>query len=668
MKPPSRFYLKAQGRLCGAVSFVVLSGLLATGCNNNFGNSAQTQANTTSIPAADTSGGDQTNAFTITQVLPDSINPNGVVMVIGDGTGSLGNFCVPTIGSSQGGSAVSPTVCQCDFKYSSASQGPNLDLQTPLTYHESNLVRCATTQVPSDVTTMQVSILLTTTSTYSNILTFNFTNGANTVDTTNAINFWQVIRYQCRDVVFIPHLLDSNIYDPLQSDNPHLTYPLDYYATNLGGTIATYASKSTSNYNWNCPSVLNPVSSLTSSAYTTYIATNNINLTLYSKGPLSNGSKVIYPTNINPGTGYVDRATFYLSKTSTGIFNVPVNAYQSPGVITANGDLVAPSLGYGASPLATAPGQEKCPSSTTGVIPPGYQWVKIWLFRAGLQGRQSYAIANPPSIACSPGDWIDNTGANKGGVFGSCPAKTANPLSFGLATTPITNNSHLANRIYGIGSVLLCARLDLGTGGASGPAGFCAASVHGAGPSCITTLPLPSATSPNSDMWLPWFNDSLAPSDQGLACTSGVPNTVNDFFNIFSSNPGSCTAGSDATMLSSAPVVINPTVKQVDANSSRFDYVFVVSPPSITTLNMQDTSSTSPALPYQPYRFYLGSDCSSNDPDNPSTPGDCNPTNAITNYQLMIHDVGDTSNPTASDPNSPIAFPVCALQPIQPTN
>mgnify|MGYP007089698293 FL=1 len=98
------------------------------------------------------------------------------------------------------------------------------------------------------------------------------------------------------------------------------------------------------------------------------------------------------------------------------------------------------------------------------------------------------------------------------------------------------------------------------------------------------------------------------------------------------------------------------------AGTARYDFLFVVSPPSITLANMQDTSTSSPSLPYQPYRFKSNGDCNSRDPDN-AAPGDCLQVNAINNYGLKLHDVGSNGDPPASDPKRPGVFPVCVLQP-----
>ena len=78
--------------------------------------------------------------------------------------------------------------------------------------------------------------------------------------------------------------------------------------------------------------------------------------------------------------------------------------------------------------------------------------------------------------------------------------------------------------------------------------------------------------------------------------------------------------------------------------------------------NMQDTSSSSPGLPYHPYRFYTNLDCLSPDPDS-APAGDCLQSNAITNYGLKLYDVGSAGDPPAADPNRAGIFPMCAIQP-----
>ncbi len=644
-------------------------------CTNNLSlGTASSTSQQTVVPP--TTGTTTSGVLTISRVVKNATTPNKTVDIVGDGTNAMGNICVPSDGSSPL-VTTSTTVCNCTFAYNTTLE-PNQSIDVPVTYHETNLLRCNYNTLPSDVTSFNLSIHLTSSNSYSNVVNFNLATGGTTLDLTNPTSFTTPIRYQCRDIVNILYSLDSGgsgIYDPFQSEDPHMTYPLDYYATNLYSAVTSYVGAGASS--WRCPSVLNPNQYLANSVFPgdssglsalqQFTAANYVNLNIYSIGPLSGGGgSMIYP----PTAGTFDRSTFYLATQASGIFNVAVNAYIAPNIISVTPPSVPaaaaaspPPLGYGVTPtpIGTAgSGQETCPD-TSVAIPPNYHWVKVWLFRAGLAQRHfttSNDITKLQSISCNPGDWPSTEGTATNiinqPIFSGCEASLSDPTPISsptpgtsIALNDVGSTAHptltLADRVLG-GVGQQCVHLQK-TGTAS-----CSAGNPGA--SCTDGVN-------NDDLWevlIP--NASLYPQSASIGCsaTATVAAPADDVLNIC----GSLTSPVHPTTYNLTTVDYDLTALQPNA---RYDFLFVVTPTSVMTENMLDTSSSSTSLPYQPYRFYTNLDCLSPDP-NAAAAGDCLPQNIIS-YGIKFHDVGTNGDPGSSDPTNPSAgvFPVCALQP-----
>ncbi|CAM6053611.1 unnamed protein product [Sphagnum tenellum] len=227
------------------------------------------------------------------------------------------------------------SACNCQYSYS-GSNTPNQTILTPVIYAETDMVRCNYGSIPTNVTSMSVAVYLPASGASSNAVTFSFNGTGVTLDTTLASSFVQPKRYQCSDVINISYLFSSVIYDPVQSENFHTAYPLDFYYTNPGGNISTYTTANVAN--WNCPPVLDPISTFTNQTdLIKYYSAYHVNLNLYSQAPLTVGGGsyplLIYPPPAHPLlNGAIDRSTFYLAKQASGIFGVPVDAFVSPGV------------------------------------------------------------------------------------------------------------------------------------------------------------------------------------------------------------------------------------------------------------------------------------------------------------------------------------------------
>jgi hypothetical protein len=492
--------------------------------------------------------------------------------------------------------------------------------------------------IPSTVRTIQVSLHLSNSNLNSNTITLNTNGSSGSIDLTNPSNYVQPIRYQCRDVVTIPYFFDSSVYDPFQSENPHISYPIDFYTSNIVASLSNYI-KNANPPTWNCPSILDPQNSLDPSILQSYYTQNEINLNVYSIIDQPGGGKMIYPPN-----GAVDRSTFYLSSQMAGSLSVPVNAVIAPNVTTSADSLTAPPLGYGALPLplgSPGSGQETCDTSIP--IPSGYHWMKLWQFRAGLQPR-TYAYPSGLSavraITCNPGTWPAVSGvgyAVSSSVYPQCsPNSNSDPNNptapYSLRNIKSTGTHYLSSRLLSSGQ---CVDLDNGTG-------LCSASnPDNPGINC--------STSPNQgDLWT--ADESLGTVPQGYGCKA--PSLTDPV--------GSCSSQISSSSWASFFEPKNYQISSIsldvtkNASNERFDYLFVVTPTTVMTSDMLNTSG-SISQAYTPYRFLTYSDCQSPDPDNPA-PGDCLKTNAITTYGLALLDINLPNARTG-------AFPVCVLQP-----
>jgi hypothetical protein len=288
--------------------------------------------------------------------------------------------------------------------------------------------------------------------------------------------------------------------------------------------------------------------------------------------------------------GSFDRMKFSLARHRSGVFQTPVNSYLAPATPTGEGGMFPP-MGYGATPLAND--VESCPNVA---IPSGFHWVKVWLFRATLPGR-SYKVSNQlmqvGSVSCNPGVY---PGTNNG-VFEDC-----NTGGGGRTFA----NAPLADRILGTN---MCVSI---TG-----VGSNADDRYTAGADFWTPNQVGAAYRCGS----PFVQDPL-----GL-CSTGVPH-----------DDGTKTPFTDMTL----------------DRENRFSFLFVVTPASITSIQMRDSNHTT-ARKYYPRRFMNSSDCAADDWRN------CDPSRLIT-YGLKLHDIAQSGDPAGDDQSRPGIFPVCALQ------
>jgi hypothetical protein len=664
----------------------LLVALVLSSCTNNLSSRSVSSSSITGV-------GITTNfAMAITGVVEDQGNPSGTLDILGDGSGAMASLCVAGTGVGNSGLGVSPSptpspsassssstsstgttsgpsTCACNYSYTTSS-GVTENVQVDTTYHESNLIACNYGVIPTSATNIQVSVFVTTSDSYSNAVAFSPNGSTSSTSLTLASNYSLVQRYQCKDIVSIPYFMGgalgsgNSIYDPILSEDPSYSYPLNFFTTNLGGTYAEYIQNGV--LNWNCPANPNDPNF-------------GNNYTLYSVGPDTAGSYLISP----PGGSAFDRSTFYASNTQAGVFTIPLNTYIAPTLLaTAVNPNNAP-IGYGAAPIPSGTNQESCPDTVN--IPTGYHWVKVWLFRANLPDRRfpvSPGVTSLQSVACNPGTW---NAAGSADVFtdcaGTCTSNNATQCQDEVVTSSCTGSARGVECETVAATTKLADRVLLGEGTSTGP--MCVdmntplpivasganyfpqikaplnyfqpptAFDFGAGGSCGNPsfpgeLDLPYVSiATGTDIWLP-------KQDQG---TGGINSTslITDSMDLLGKVSGIVAAPKDENLTS---VDLD---QSGGVQNARYDFVFVVTPPTVMAADMENSSNTT-NYPYMPMRFPNASDCLSTDPNFPTGPGDCNPTKLI-HYGLKLHDVGTNGDPPANNPNEAGIYPMCALQP-----
>ncbi|MGZ3688345.1 MAG: hypothetical protein ACXVBW_08600 [Bdellovibrionota bacterium] len=643
----------------------VLSPLLITvltsACISNFAGTPKGSTSngvTGAVPA--TGNGSGGGVITLSTVVKDTANPTSQLDLLGDGSGAFGQFCFASAAAGGGGAAngnAGPSNCKCHFSFTNADGSANVfDVDT--LYHEDNLIRCDYTKVPSgSIPFVNVSILLSNSSSFSNTVTFRFTNAGSAFDPTNPSSFVQVERYQCKDVVTVPHIF-GGVYDPIQSEDPRLSYPLNFYTTNMGGALALYSggfNNANPPVGWNCPAIPNDPSA-------------GMDLTLYSVNSDTLGSKLIFP----PNNSAVDRSTFFVAKTAGGVFTIPVNAIEAPTIVTDPlGQVGPPPIGFAASPSSTSPNTETCPD-TTVQIPTGFHWMKLWLFRADLDPRKfikSAAIQAIQSVSCIPDDFVDASN-NSIGVFPDCGLTRSAKPSAGDATSlsDLSGGRLLSDRILGSG---MCVNMNGRKSTDFAPFD----SICGNSPATANN---PTNATPNAAGCTTGFDTSnnLA---QRTPTVGSVPHTAGgvDYTNFALGTDvwdarnfsGKACVNNDPTTLAAqvcsikVPVDPAPSTGDIDIVNgqvnTRSDFLYVVSPPTINTGDMDLVAPNT--LPYLPYRFFSPNDCHSSDPD-VAVPGDCLSSRVI-HYKVKTHDIGLPGDPTGNDPQRGGRFPLCVLQP-----
>ena len=645
---------------------LLLLGLASSGCTSNFSRKTALKNDGVAAP---------TNPIiypvSLARVLKSN-NTNlsgtaGTFDLIGDGSGAIGGYCTPpsTGGATQttatpptgnssgasGGSGSTPCSCSYSYTNTNGATGTIETIEFASIYVEGDILRCNIPSLPSSVTTLTVKIRIASSDQTSNGINFNLASSGVVLDSSQISSFSKVTRYQCRDLLTIPYQLDPGndssdptMYDPIQSEDSHLTYPLNFYTTNMGKALELYGNNTLA-YGFSCPALPNDPNA-------------GINLKVYSIGADSGGSKQIYP----PTGSAFDRSSFNLAKTSGGVFTVPVNAYFAPLNITStqpqSSSQTGP-LGYAARPIPAGVDKETCPDSSIQ-IPAGYHWVKLWLFRADLPKRKykySPDIVQMNFVGCNPGGF-----AGGGFPFPDCGDGSAGTQLAGV------KGGQMADRLFGNGTCVRFNAPPINANVVAGrlPAAACQGSAHPNAPGCTTnntTTQFAGYTNfpLGTDIWI---NSIFATAAAGPL--AGTP-TNTSCGGTQLNDPMHVCPPAGGGLGGMIPYTENISLVDIDSGALRYDFLFVATPPSVMTADMRNSASTA-NYPYTPYRFYTADDCTSPNPDAP-IPGDCRLDRKIS-YGLKFHDVSSNGDPPASSTTGVVdntaragEFPVCALQP-----
>ena len=601
------YFLSRSLALRHAIAVTVFFALIFSGCTNNTLISLSKDPTSTSSSAAPNSivSTDGNSAgINVVRVQLNTQNPTSMLDLIGDGSGTLGSSC----GVGQDGK----NTCNCAFSYTDLSGSQRGPLEMSVTYSEYNMVRCNYSLVPTSAKLFNVYINIPSSQTRSNSLNFRLSGSVGLSSPTDSTSFSKVLRYQCKTLTFIPYLWSQGIYDPILSEDPRYSFPMNFYTINMGKTLSRYAggdssiaALATGVTQWNCPAIPNDTSA-------------GMDLTLYSSTADSTGSKRIFPA-----TGSFDRSTFYVAKNPVGQFTVPVNAYTLPDVLTSTAAGNHPPLGYAARPVPTSNGGESCPD-TSQEIPKGYHWAKIWQFRTAFQPRV-YPVARKlaalGNVACNGKPWeVKPLLAAPGDTY--CNDCSGAPHIGNLDAT-----TGMAARWFT--ATVACAKVNPG----------------GTTLSSLIQDTNYSSYALGTDLYESTYKDLI----NGGCASSNKPQNGAD--------AGLCdSSGSNTVVVDLSPAMQTFGTAGAD---TRADYVFVVSPPSVNRSEMQSSNSNNTFTTYLPYRFRSPNDCLN--PDNP-VQGDCSSSKMI-KYGIVTYDVSTSSSPGANDANRAGDFPLCVVQP-----
>lgn len=620
-----------------AYAFALLAMLV--GCTNQPSLNLNGKQGT--VPTNTSNSGD---FITLSKVVKSNISPTSMFDLVGDGSGEVGQLCFNS--GSGVGAGTGPSTCECAYTFTLNNSAQ--DFKEPTVYFEGNLIRCSYSTIPAGATNLKVSIHHIPTDFYSNEISVNTNSLSSSLDPTEATSFIEVQRYQARDFVFVPSLFPgAEVYDPIQSESTRLSYPLNFYTSNPGGSLLALLIESGNNNDF--------------SKFEVSINAPNqpswLNLNIYSNGPDTNGSKLIYP----PSGSAFDRSTFLVARKPAGVFTKALNSFIAPGILSTSPDSAglqpqgtyAP-VGYVASAIPTANG-ETCPTSAS--IPSGYHWVKIYAFRGTLAPRfhvtGSQEILDTAAIACNKGRFDgDNTSVLDGtavrdqvAIFPDCEYDTNTNDYLTIAPLSSPNAQGLASRVLFNTRVCVTYPRDLqqeffATGG------FVPVTNQRAGQTTIAPT-IASSYPAGTDLWERVGEYSVA--------TNNVANNWNlepADFKALTGTAGAGFAAGDQSAPSDSQIFQSDSI---DDGQARFNYIFVVTP--ITVMKSTLENQLPGHEPYTPFTYKRLEDCSAPDPDANAT---CvNNAAQKTPYALW-------SAPISADPGASSTgnfFPVCALQP-----
>lgn len=548
---------RAHRVLAGRSTIAILLAVLASGC---FSNGTRSSPTSSATPNPNTDKNKLTIPSGNNQIqvsgspVPSTVEAK-TLEIYGSIDQQLGSLCKappPTLFSTP------PSPCQCIFNFKAVSGNTLVpDTQSlPVSYVEDNMVRCSYADLPDSAQNLSLQLSSGTLLSLPMPLELSALTGTSA---TEPSSFVEVRRYQCRELVTVYSLFGNNVYDPLQSESPFMSYPRNFYGTNFGNVHLALASQLASNH-WDC--VTDPAA--TSVDWTDF--------RLFSRyagqnGPLLNGT-MISDAQGSPSS----KQTFYLAKKPFGNFSTPVHSLLAPGVPTSDSnDSIFPPLGYGA-PIDQ---DGRCPASIaidgTGTeiraLPTGWRWMKLWSMVAQFNQRNYVSVVS----GGRPGPTLANRDIN----MVSCDTS-------GDITT-IKDTAMRSRLVNSPDQHMSCFdfRPGLGINGAIGP-----------------------------DAWL--HASTLYPEGKRIKCENASFKPLAN---------GSSAASYPATDLAPSAVGTSGNyLLNYDPNTPAPDILFVLTPESINgkmiTLNDFYAASTSPTAelgPYLPYRFLRKGECPSGD-------------------------------------------------------
>jgi hypothetical protein len=619
----------------------------------NIGGSLGTAS--TEITQSDPNFGVDVGAFKLVTVLPSQASAGTLYDMVGENA-EFDTFCSGTYG-----------VCKCEYTYTLSGGGAETQ-QGNVTYQESNLLRCENA-VPSGIGSFTVRIIIDTAAsstttgatasvgTASNSISVNLSSGSfagsdSFLDLTNAQSYVPVNRFQCRrrsmgSDPIIKNPLDSGIVDPIQSEDPKIIYPFNFYTTNPSEGLLQM--QRLSSQEWECTLTAtqnrslhwwaNPYVYSASPCVTSFCAGDSE--LMYPTASLESGLIKVTPSS--PATGK-RRASFSVASRSYGVFQIPIRAAVSPKDFVSAGYSF---IGYGAKPIPNAGGSSSCPNIP---LPPKATWVKLWNYRATDITPPSYVTGSTAmsmsAVVCNP--------KQGSGVFPSCDVKTVDsgPTIFGLGLdsagggpglnpTPGVMASRAVALVAAVGNTNACYNVDQ-----TNPANW--------------TNP---AAYPNGvEYWKPsmygFENTLTAGTAQGLpwglysSVVDPVCKGATDSVYRFTTN--SCSGGGAVGDPVTPPTSGVPSDSQVTtalladipSDPKNFsDQLFIVTDPSVDDSLMRNQALS--VSQYKPVTYRSTLDCSN------SSRVNCPATKEI-HWDINVKEVGSTS--------SADIYPLCVLQ------
>ncbi|NDG83822.1 MAG: hypothetical protein EBX52_02145 [Proteobacteria bacterium] len=397
-----------------------------------------------------------TAAFSLVGLVPDPTLGSSVYDLLGQ-NGEFDQFCSPAV-----------SACDCVFSYDLPAVGKQV-VQVANSHQETNMIRCPNV-IPPGIQTFEVKLVTTAPGTVyeSNSMIGSFGAGGNLqgapgfVDIADELSYSQVQRYQCRRLDFIPSPFDGSFLDPIQSQDPRVIYPFNYYTTNVGESLLALQRNSTAS-GWECtltPTLdnrmhwwANPM--VFSVAPCTSAFCMGDGELMYPQNALESGR---IPTTVLSTANGKRRSSFALLSKPYGVFNVPVIAATAPNTTVAayysmqaiDQNLTLGPLGYAARAIPSTSGNLTTSSCPAVTIPSNARWVKLWNFRADLKAPRRVA-GTTASLNNPIGCWTESGS----GIYDSCQNSQTNgtsntgygPLLKQLSNPNVTAETEFAARV-----------------------------------------------------------------------------------------------------------------------------------------------------------------------------------------------------------------------------